>query len=210
MSKGNRVALRLAKEKGEILVEVLKPFCEKIIIAGSVRREKPVVNDLEIVALAREHLSQDLFGERVDVGRTYVDDALENLEQVIDQIGWRLDHRLQGKKLKRLRHVHVGLHCDLFIVTDQRSWGAHVAVRTGPYPFSIEMMKKAGTLGMFFADGFLLHNHRHHGLKGKKKYCRDGAACNLIIPLPTESQVFQVLKMDFLSPKEREEKYGIG
>ena len=45
----------------ESLVEKLRPACERIEIAGSLRREKAMVGDIEIVAVPR--LERDLLGE---------------------------------------------------------------------------------------------------------------------------------------------------
>lgn len=205
MSQGTRISLGKAKTLGEQLVAELESSCEKIMIAGSVRREKETIGDLEIVAMPREHDAKDLFGESVDTGRTYLDVALEQLHEVV-LLGWTLDKRKQGKKLKKLRHTSTGFLCDLFIVTEKRAWGSHVAVRTGPHPFSIHMMKRAKELKMFFADGFLLHNHLPQG----KNYCPDGVNCNRIIPLPNEADVFEALKINYMYPREREERYGVG
>lgn len=38
---------------GEIIVEALRPMCQRIDIAGSVRRGRPVVNDLDLVLLPK-------------------------------------------------------------------------------------------------------------------------------------------------------------
>jgi DNA polymerase/3'-5' exonuclease PolX len=47
------------------IVEALRPYCERIEIAGSLRREKPMVGDIEIVAIPRRPV--DLFGEPVSM-----------------------------------------------------------------------------------------------------------------------------------------------
>lgn len=209
MSQGERIPLGLAQTLGKQLAQSLEPSCEKVMIAGSVRREKQTIGDLEIVAMPRQHEAKDLFGEDIDTGRTYLDVALEHLHEV-DLLGWAPDKRKQGNKLKKLRHGKTGFLCDLFIVTEPRAWGTHIAVRTGPHPFSIHMMKRAKELKMFFADGFLLHNHQSHGMANEKSYCRDGADCSLIISLPNEADVFEALKINYMYPREREERYGIG
>jgi len=209
MSQGTRISLGKALTLGKQLVAELEPSCEKIMIAGSVRREKETIGDLEIVAMPRDHDAKDLFGDSVDTGRTYLDVVLDQLYEH-RFIGWTLDKRKQGKKLRKLRHGNMGFLCDLFIVTEKRAWGSHIAVRTGPHPFSIHMMKRAKELKMFFADGFLLHNHQSHGTANEKSYCRDGADCKLIIPLPNEADVFEALKINYMYPRDREERYGIG
>jgi DNA polymerase/3'-5' exonuclease PolX len=67
--------LNKAKIIAEKIVEELKPYCEIINIAGSIRRCKSEVKDIEIVALpmAEETGSLSLFGEnkRVPIQKFY-------------------------------------------------------------------------------------------------------------------------------------------
>jgi DNA polymerase/3'-5' exonuclease PolX len=210
LSKGIGVPLGLAQTFADKLVKVLEPFCDEVRIAGSVRRMRPVVHDLEIVCLAHEHKMATLFGKPVAMETTSLDDALIQLDKEAPILGWRLDHEKQGKFNKRLIHKHTGFLCDIYVCLDQRAFGTWLMVRTGPRAFSIEIMKKARKLDMFFANGFLLHNHMpHHLVKNNRGYCKDGAACKLIIPLRRESDVFETLRMRYLTPEKREEIYGL-
>jgi DNA polymerase/3'-5' exonuclease PolX len=56
---------KFALEKAEEIVHKLKPHVEVIHIAGSIRREKPEVKDIEICAVAKKEIvgQPDLFGE---------------------------------------------------------------------------------------------------------------------------------------------------
>lgn len=200
MSLGKRVPLGMAQDLSKLLLNMLEPSCEKIIVAGSVRRCKALVGDVEIVALARESQVQDLFGAEVSIGRTSVDDALDHFDEIEHQ-GWRIDPTKQGKINKRLIHIHTGLIADLYIITDRRAWGSYVVARTGPRLFSKEVVTVARDRGMHFANGFLLHGHP----KGRKP-C--SPTCPRIIPLYQEIDVFENLKIAYLSPVAREEKYG--
>lgn len=47
------------------IVDVLSPHCERIHIAGSVRRKKPEVKDIEIVCEPIEPFAFDIFGDPV-------------------------------------------------------------------------------------------------------------------------------------------------
>lgn len=208
MSKGTTVPLGLAQTLGKTLVNALKPFTEEILIAGSVRRGKALVHDLEIVALAREYQMNALFGQRVALERTAIDDALGNMEDS-NLLAWRLEK--DGKVYKKLRHLNTGLTCDFYVVTDERAWGSWVAVRTGPRNFSIHIMRQARKLDMFFSNGFLLHNHMPHRLrKNNRGHCPDGASCDKIIPLRREADLFEALKIQYIKPDVRDERYGVG
>ena len=209
MSKGNRLPLGLASDLAKRLEHSLKPSCEKIMICGSIRRDKQIVGDVEMVVMPKEALMKDLFGHVVEMERTMLDNALEQLREM-EHLAWRLDDRAGGKKLKRLRHIHTGLMCDLYVVTDRRAWGSHIAVRTGPHRFSIHLMKRARDLGMFFGDGFLLHGHKTSQGHKRNVKCPKGSSCESIIPLENEADVFERLKIQYMYPAERERRYGSG
>lgn len=202
MSLGKRTPLGVAQNASKTLTEVLESSCEKIIVVGSVRRCKEMVGDIEIVALAHEDQFKDLFGAAVSTDRTSIDNALDQFKD-IETHGWRVDPRAKGKVVKRLRHIETSLTADIYVVTDRRAWGSHVVIRTGPQVFSKKVVTVARAREMHFANGFLLHNHP----KGRTP-CRTD--CHKIIPLPHEIDVFEQLKITYLSPEEREKKWGTG
>lgn len=83
MSK-HRISLYDAQLKALPIVEELRPFCQRIEMAGSIRRKCEFVNDIEIVAIPRlEVLQGDLFGDSEPPmmwpGRRVLDD-IEDLE----------------------------------------------------------------------------------------------------------------------------------
>lgn len=203
MSKGKIAPLGLAQTLSSQLMKMLEPHCEKIMVAGSVRRARPMVGDIEIVALAQETSLSDLFGQQVKLERTTLDDALDQLSDQ-DYQGWRVDPRLNGHKHKRLRHLHTEMQADMYVTLDRRAWGALVAVRTGPVRFSKHIVNTALGKGWHFADGFLLHAH----LRGRHP-CPQGPACDKIIPLPHETDVFEQLRIKYLSPEDREGQFGV-
>ncbi len=49
-----------ALQTAERFVEMLKPYCDRIHIAGSIRRALPVVKDIEIVCQPKKELKNDL------------------------------------------------------------------------------------------------------------------------------------------------------
>lgn len=48
------IELAKARKWAEQIVEELKPFCERIEIAGSIRRQRPQVNDIDFVILPKD------------------------------------------------------------------------------------------------------------------------------------------------------------
>lgn len=48
------IPLVAAQAKAEAVVAALAPFCQRLEIAGSIRRRRPVVHDIDIVCLPRD------------------------------------------------------------------------------------------------------------------------------------------------------------
>lgn len=200
MSKeGNRAPLGLAYTLAGQLIAALKPGCENIQVTGSVRRQRAIVHDIEIIALAKEVSVMDLFGRSVGIDRTTIDDMLDQLWEN-ETLGWDVSPAKQGKLHKRLIHRNIGVECDLHIILDRRSWGAWMAVKTGPSKFSVHLMSKAISQGRHFANGFLLHDHHK-----TKSGCQHGPDCPLILPLYREIEVFDKLEIPYIPPEHRDD-----
>ncbi len=71
MSQGRPIRLADANPIAQRLHELLRPACERVAIAGSIRRAKPLVADIELVAmpLVEEEDGGDLWGTPVEVDR---------------------------------------------------------------------------------------------------------------------------------------------
>lgn len=106
------------------LMSELAPYCDRIAIAGSIRRKKPEVKDIELVAIPT--LPTNLFGNVVDVGRTALDCKLDDLG---------FPRTRDGQRYKQLMHP-AGIKVDLFLVRPPAQWGVIHMIRTGPAEFS--------------------------------------------------------------------------
>lgn len=186
----------------------LAPGCERIEIAGSIRRGKPNPKDIEIVCIpAIVPIHQiEMFGAGVAPVTTdgqirLFDAALENL---LAGGAWAFDRKLprNGKRYKRLVHVESGTPCDLY-VTDARRWGVIFVLRTGPGDFSKSLVVRAGRLGMFVDDGLLHRHRRQYGKDDKPLPCPRGEACSLIVETPGELDFFAALGLPFIEPEDR-------
>lgn len=212
--------MKTIHELAQELRDALAPGCEKIAIAGSIRRGKADPKDIELVAIPRltdEMHELDLFGNRVG---TIVCDHLHNTLQRLYANGtgaWTLDPDLprNGPKYKRLRHIESGVCCDLFIVT-AASWGVQLAIRTGPGDFSKELVTRARRKGWHVTGGRL---HKHPVVLRTTasgnvvdKECEKGDACPLTAATPDEAAFFAALGLPYLEPTERTVKtlYALG
>jgi len=121
----------------------LAPYCKRIEIAGSIRRECPEVNDIEIVLIP-------------DTSKLYeYKKAIESYSKIK---GGAL-----GKYTQR-RHSS-GMKIDFFICTSE-TWACNYFIRTGSADFVYSIMKKlkmAGAPHLTFHKARLLKAKPGHG-----------------------------------------------
>ncbi|MEK6832943.1 MAG: hypothetical protein AABY32_02755 [Nanoarchaeota archaeon] len=126
------------KIAGEIL-NLLKPFCDKIEIAGSIRRKKEVVNDIDIVLICN-----DIFNLKIKVGKI--------AEKIL----------LMGNKV--IRFLYKSIQVDLFI-SDWDNFEVLMLLKTGSREHNIKMSRiakkmgyKLGANGLINSEGKLITN----------------------------------------------------
>jgi DNA polymerase/3'-5' exonuclease PolX len=110
----------------EKLVERLSPACCRIEIAGSLRREKAMIGDIEIVAVPI--IERDLLGEPTGIS------AIDYLF-----IGWQVRLTKNGSKQKQFMMTTKRgeeYQVDLFLQPDPATWGVNFLLRTGHRNFS--------------------------------------------------------------------------
>ena len=122
-------AERIAKE----LVLQLRDACLEIEVAGSVRRRKPWVKDVEILYIPKPGL---------------FDPTEMKIAELINR-GFLEVRGGYGEWNKFLRHVESGLNVDLFKTTPDR-WAVSLVVRTGPKESNIKIATAARRKGWRF------------------------------------------------------------
>ena len=186
MSSGDPVpyaeALRVAVE----LVWLFTPACEQVVVAGSLRRRRPTVSDIEIVAEPRyEEVADGLF----DTARVSALDALLGSFTRRPVTLRRADgseevQTRDGAAYKAL--AYRGLPVDLFLVDPQHAdWGVILTIRTGPADFSRELVTRCRTWGRRVQGGRLY-------VRGQYQPC------------PTEREFFAAVGMPWLEPEDRD------
>lgn len=136
----------VALEVAGVLWRALKPVCERIIFAGSLRRLRPMVGDVECLYISRTEVRpRDLF-DRVTV--SLADDAIAALEKsgVVDRRLSVLGSQTYGPKNKLLLHVETGLPIDLFAATHE-NWFNYLVCRTGPTASNVRIAAAAKARG---------------------------------------------------------------
>jgi DNA polymerase/3'-5' exonuclease PolX len=113
--------LEKALEIAERTKELLAPYCERIEIAGSIRRKKPEVKDIELVAIPKPY----------DVGLFE-----SGIATVVNQ--WKkVRGELPCKYTQRL--LPDGIALDLFFA-NPANWGLIYAMRTGSADYSHKVL----------------------------------------------------------------------
>jgi len=184
------------------LLQRLQPACERIEIAGSIRRECPKVNDIELVAIPKEIMRQPaLFGDAQSlVGQTQLDAAIYELIEG----GWMMPPIKNGPKYKQIpllpKGIVMPIKLDLFIVTPPAQWGVQFVIRTGPNKpnnnfsqWMVTQKSKGGAL----PDGYQVEDGRVRMIEQEDYF----------ISMPEESQYFTFCGMDYIEPKDRVAKW---
>ena len=130
---------------GNALLERLTPLCqpECCCIAGSLRRKKASVGDVEILYVPKTGLMQKS-GEMFESETSLPDDAINKLVRG-GKLARRLNvdgHVVWGNLNKLAVHVATGLPVDFFATTWD-NWFVSLVIRTGPKDFNIALIESA-------------------------------------------------------------------
>lgn len=174
--------LQQAKRLANHWKRLLGPSCERIEIAGSIRRGKPDPKDIEILCMPKLSYAPDLFGAP-GTQVNALEDALRAVAAAEDAIFLK-----NGPRYKQIA-LSEGVHLDLFIVLPPAEWGVQMMIRTGPSDFSHWMVTP---------------RHAGGGLPSNLKV-RDGAIWlrERKIPTPEERDVFKILGTEYTEPSHR-------
>ena len=174
--------LRDADYIAKAFVETLAPACQRIEIAGSIRRRRPEVNDIDIVLIPHYSTVRDgMFDEkRVSM--------LDGVMDVLEADG-RITQFNRGEKLKRGVFPRKGdFAWDIFVATPE-TWSTLLLIRTGSKEHNIMLCQRAQDMRMkLHADG---------------SGVRDASGA-LIRCFESEADVLRLLGLEYVEPSKRE------
>ena len=179
--------LEQAEAVGKWLVTYLSSTCDRIEIAGSIRRRKLEVGDVEILYVPkRGYGDPDLFG--VCDPRPATDVAIEQLLRagVFAKRKNSNGSEIWGEMNKLAVHVESGIPVDFF-ATSSDCWHNYLVCRTGPAELNLRIAVAAKERGLKwhpYGNGFTTPS-------GK------------ILKCDSEEAVFATAGMKYLSPEER-------
>lgn len=171
------------------LVEILKPFCERIEIAGSLRRCKETVGDIELLFIPRfENRQMDMFSsEPVDLAGEKLNELLA--QGVIAKRQAESGSFTWGKLNKLAVHVESGIPVDFFCEPDAADWPRSITIRTGLKEFNVRLMESAPR-----------HGHKAHAY-GEALHKIPGGER---VIARTEQEFIELCGLEYTEPNSRE------
>lgn len=189
---GDRFPLREASVIADTLRTLLSPACERIEVAGSIRRRRSDVKDIELVAvpLIEEAAATDLWGTPGPVDRLMerlagmaADGVLLPRDVVVHRANGSTEtQRRLGQAYQAL--VFRGIPVDLFIVRPPADWGVLFALRTGPGDWNERIVTECQRFFRRVQAGQVLHLGQH-------------------VPCPEEADFFRAVGQPWLDPWDR-------
>lgn len=171
-----RVSLKEAEHIASEFIGMICDDCELIEVAGSIRRKRPTVGDIEIVCIPLELKRIDLFGEITSMGRV-LDDVLEEFE---------LKRIKDGKLYKQI--IFKDNQIDLFITTPEK-WGVIFTIRTGSADFSHRLVTKKKYGGLMPSNMRVKEGRLYRG--------------GTLIETPSEKSLFDAIGLKYVEPEGR-------
>ena len=147
MSDSKKYSYEQAKPIADAVLELLKPHCIRCEIAGSIRREKNEVGDIEIVAIPKPYQT-GLF-----------QDGIAEVVNQWEKVKGELEY---GKTKYTQRILPEGIKLDLFFA-EEDNWGLIFAIRTGSADYSHKVLATEWVKrGYHSVGGYLFQGHKKY------------------------------------------------
>ena len=199
MSTGARIPLLEARQIAEEFARLFEGCWERWVIAGSIRRQKPDIGDVEHVVIPRFAEVKVASGEPSLFGgdRAVKIETVNSLWAKADELlaagvvaqaeyGETRSTRW-GQKFRGM--VYRGMKHEIF-TADADNWGCVLIIRTGPSEYSERLVTDIKQRGVYRQqDGYL----RIAG----------GDDAGKIVPCPNEETYFAYAQWAFKAPEER-------
>ena len=187
-------SLDLAEIIAKELVKNLAPHCERIEIAGSIRRRRPEVKDIDLVVIPKMTSKAALFETVSEVADTDFAEAMR----------WILCPLVaEGPRLMRGRTGGAeNISVDVYIATEE-TWATLLLIRTGSAEHNIWMCMRARACGgKLHADGSGLE------VPGQYDAVLQRTVNSKVIRATSEEEIFKALGIPMPSPEGREIVHG--
>jgi len=181
----------------EMAVRGLRKVCHRIEIAGSVRRKKYFVHDIDLVLWPKCELVQtgqpDFFG--------FAAQAMKYPTQLIDlmmQNGWlvqRPDEYRRKLTLAAVDDDEYAIPIELYLCEpDGSNFEALLQMRTGCAEFNVQLAQRAKRIGKIYRAGYGIYD-----AADPERRLDDG----------TEAGIFAALMLPYVEPEQRNSRFGV-
>ena len=169
------------------LKKIFDPYCERIVIAGSLRRETPTVADIEILYIPM------MVNQQVDLLTTAEVPAIDKMIAFLEKDKY-LERRLNsagstmfGEKNKLMRDVFSGIPVDLFSCSVD-DWWVSLVIRTGSKETNLRLTTGANKRGLTL-------NAYGSGVTDR--------VTGIVTPATSERHVFDLCGVPYQEPEDR-------
>lgn len=184
------IPLIQARRYADKIVEWLAPYCERLEVAGSIRRQRPFCADIDIVCIPKITEQKDMLGQVI--GReNFCLSFLQNYISASASLSASSTRpRFISGGEKEGKQVILQLpKCQLDLwFADAETFGTRLLCRTGSKEHNVWLCQRAQTRG--------LHWDTYNGLTN----------VDLAEPVPasTEPELYTALGLGYIAPKDRE------
>lgn len=190
--------LNEASHTAKFIESKIAAYCDRIDIAGSIRRQKPEVGDIEIVCQPKSEESKDLFG---NVEYTIRD---TDFQQIVSKLG----KVIKGKPDGRYMQIELpeGINLDLFM-PEPNDYYRQLAIRTGSADYSFKVIatgwKAKGWAGTEAGLRKMTECLEKKSPDGKSKWTCSIATPTLPPAWQSEKEFFEWIGVKWIDPKLR-------
>ena len=205
MSDKVRFPLAVARVVAEKIALELAPACERVEIAGSIRRRKEQVGDIEILYIPRQI---DVLDPTDMFGRTVRGNAADiAIEQMIARGSLakrpnKLGRQSWGAENKFAVAVKAGIPVDLFSTTRQ-AWFNYLVCRTGSAASNTRIAAAAQKMGYTWHPTSYGFEQRFASEPAQWDGSSWTALGSIYVRIESERGVFEFVGLKYLEPWER-------
>lgn len=173
------------------VVDAIFDLCDRVVVVGSVRRRRPEVNDIDIVAIPEysDYRIPDPFNGTVKTMRLNPEETWKkNFPEVLMKGPLKLLGHQFGQELLRFSFRHNSLQVDIYRARPE-TWGIILLVRTGSKEHNVKLCRLARSKGLKLSASQGLISQDGFGQVRASK---------------TEEEIFAALGIPFVNPEDRE------
>lgn len=166
----------------------LAPYCSRIEIAGSIRRKRQVVNDIEIVCIISRPMS---FWEQVN---RYLKIKGKPGAKYTQRVVWLTDNHYVSPAGLYHENTSPWIPLDIFTATPY-NWGLIYAIRTGSAGYSHQVLATGWTKKGYHSKEGILYRTENRG---------EVNASPRVVHVREEHELFDLIGIPYCDPEKRE------